>query len=223
MKNGVTLVELLIVVAVIAILATMVIGVATRIDTQGKERLTKGTIAILEAALRQFNDYEYNYRVSPLAPIAEQDFYRGLDFPLDCNDFDPVTLQTTLANALGTPVVILAPGHDPRYSGSEVLYFLLSKVPESKKTLDKIEESLISNEDFNKQPMSITVGGRVYPLLRIIDPWDMPLRYDYYVQPFPFIPPQLNIMQASKRTFPVITSAGPDKIFGTADDISGRN
>jgi len=49
-KTGVTLVEILVVVAIIAILATMVISLAARIDSQGKERLTENTFALLNAA-----------------------------------------------------------------------------------------------------------------------------------------------------------------------------
>jgi hypothetical protein len=87
--------------------------------------------------------------------------------------------------------------------------------------LDKIDESLITNLDSNKQPrnISITYPSGVlkdYPLSRIIDPWGTTLKYDYYYEVL--IPPD----PRQKRTFPVITSAGPDKQFGTADDISSR-
>ena len=91
-KTGVTLVEILVVVAIIAILATMVISLAARIDNQGKERLTESTFALLNAALGEFQDYGYNYR--------HQD-YDGFDFPLDCNGFDAVELEDTLEVALG--------------------------------------------------------------------------------------------------------------------------
>ena len=225
-KTGLTLVEMLIVVAIIVILTTIVIGVAARINDQSKEQLTRNTIAIVTAALREFRDYEYHYK-----DLAYADF----DFPLDCNGFDVPGLQATLDYALG-----LAPGsvvispvvahNDPNYSGCEVLYFFLSRVAECRMILDKIHRSdkdknivrsLITNEGANKQPMNITITHpsgitKVYPLLRIIDPWGTTLRYDYYYeQIFPPDPRQ-------KRTFPVITSAGPDKTFGTADDISSR-
>ena len=211
-KTGLSLVEMLIVVAIIVILTTMVIGLAGRVDNQSKEQLTRNTIAIITAALRQFHDYKYPYN-----NLAYADF----DFPLDCNGFDVLTLQlqTTLENALG-----LAPGsvvidpvtahNDPSYSGGEVLYFFLSKVPECRKTLDKIDESLITNLGLDKQPMTVTIGVRIEPLLRVIDPWGTTLKYDYYDEVF--------LDPRSRRTFPVITSAGPDRKFGTDDDISSR-
>ncbi len=217
-KTGVTLVEMLIVVAIIALLASMVIGIAARIDNQGKEQLAKGTIAILTNALEQFRDYGYRY------PGPD---YADFVFPLDCNGLDVVaalpilSLQKTLCNALGATDVSIMPLdvlHKPEYSGSEVLYFFLSKVPESRKTLDKIDSSLITNLSFDKLPMEIHIaflgGTKVYPLHRIIDPWGTTLHYDYYNE--------LILDPKSKRTFPVITSAGPDRIFGTADDITSR-
>lgn len=218
-KTGVTLVEILIVVAVIAILTTMVVGIATRISNQSKEQLTKNTFALLNAALGQFRDYGYNYNPVTLDPVI-RDFYRGLDFPLDCNGFDQVGLEAILASALGLApgsVLIIPPGvhNDPNYSGSEALYFFLSRVPASRQTLDKIDESLITNEGFGKQPMNITIGVKMYPLLRIIDPWGTTLHYDYYNERIP--DPKM------KRNFPVITSAGPDRIFRTGDDISSRS
>ncbi len=207
-KAGVTLIEMVVVVAVIALLVSMVIRVATRIDNQSSERLTESTIAILTAALDQFGDYGYNYN--------ESSDYTNFDFPLDCNGFTQPDLETTLGSALGATVSINPAGsHNPKYSGSEVLYFFLNRVPASRKTLDKIDSSLVTNIGSDGREMSITVGSKVYPLLRIIDPWGITLRYDYYNE--------ITLSPDSRRTFPVITSAGPDRRFGTADDITSRN
>lgn len=209
-KTGLTLVEMLIVVAIVVILTTMVIGLAGRIDNQSKEQLTKSTIGIITAALRQFHDYEYRYK----APA-----YADFRFPLDCNDFLQPVLEMTMGNALGATVVISGGAPDISYSGSEALYVFLSQLPECRKTLDKIDESLLTNLDINKQPRRIMItypsgSTKDYPLLRIIDPWGTTLKYDYYDEVFPD--------PRSRRTFPVITSAGPDKKFGNIDDISSR-
>jgi prepilin-type N-terminal cleavage/methylation domain-containing protein len=208
-KTGVTLVEILIVVAIIAILVTMVIGIAARIDTQGKERLTKNTIALLTAALGGFGDYGYNYS----AP-ADANF----KFPLDCNGFSDTDLKNELQTALGTIVSISGGTHEPNYSGSEALYFFLSRVPDCRQTLDKIDKSLITNKGSNGADMTITIDGKGYSLLRIIDPWRETLRYDYYDE----TKTNPDDRRKSKKTFPVITSAGPDKEFGSADDITSR-
>ena len=71
--------------------------------------------------------------------------------------------------------------------------------------------------------MQIDVDGNVYPLLRVIDPWKATLRYDYYNElPPPLAPEDIDYMKETKKTFPVITSAGPDGIFNTIDDITSR-
>ena len=211
-KEAFTLIEMLIVVAVIAVLVTIVASTATHIDNQAKAQLTESTIGILTAALGQFRDYEYQYKHTN---------YADFDFPLDCNDFDNIGLADTVQNALGLlagSVSISGGVHDLSYSGSEALYFFLSRVPECRSTLDKIDGSLITNEGSDKQPMSITVDTRSYPLLRIIDPWGETLRYDYYNEDV--LDPVLR--SKTKRNFPVITSAGPDKTFNTGDDITSR-
>lgn len=211
-KHGLTLVEMLIVMAIIALLATMVIGIAAQLDSQGKTKLAESTIAILAGALDEFQDYEYSY-----APP-----YANFDFPLDCSVYPVDVLEQTLSGALGAASVEIA-NHDTaeclKYSASEVLYFFLSCVPESRKTIDRIDSSLVTSLNDVGATIEISIdGGPFSPLFRFVDPWGVTLRYDYYdeTEPDPIL------REKGKRTFPVIVSAGPDKKFGTADDISNR-
>jgi hypothetical protein len=73
--------------------------------------------------------------------------------------------------------------------------------------------------------MKITIGSgadaKEYLLFRVIDPWGKTLRYSYYKNSQE-IGSSSEPDPDSPRTFPVIISAGPDKIFGTSDDISTR-
>ena len=55
-KHGITLVEILVVVAIIAILATMSIGIASRISDQSKERGLESTFLLLESALQEYHE-----------------------------------------------------------------------------------------------------------------------------------------------------------------------
>ncbi len=228
-KTGFTLVEMIIVVAIIAILTTMVIGIAARIDHRGKERLMKETFELLDAALEEFADYGYDYALSSY-PNEEREFYGSLDFPIDCNNRTQSELEGELADALGLgrgEVSIFGGDHEDDYSGSEALYFFLNKVPSCRATLDKIHRpdrggivrALITNKDARGDDLQITVDGRVYPLLRLVDPWGTTLRYDYYDEDEPFTDGK---REKSKRNFPLITSAGPDGIFGNTDDITNR-
>ena len=211
-KHGFTLVEMLIVMAIIALLATMVIGIASQLDSQSKQRLAGSTMAILAAALEEFKDYGYNYGPA----------YSNFDFPLDCSGFPVDVLEATLSSALGAASVEIT-NHDTaeclKYSGSEILYFFLSRVPESRKTLDKIDGSLVTNVNNVGARIEISIGGGPFsPLLRLTDPWGTTLRYDYYDESE--LDPILR--EKGKRTFPVIVSAGPDRKFGTTDDMSSR-
>ncbi|MHC4158577.1 MAG: type II secretion system protein [Planctomycetota bacterium] len=207
---GVTLVEMLVVVAVITLLVSMVVGIAARIDNQGRERLTENTFALLNAALGQFKDYGYQYK--------DEDF-RDFEFPIDCNDLVETDLESELGKALDK-VCDISGNHDPNFSGSEALYFFLSQVPTSRQTLDKIDGSLITNEDSDRDEMEIRVGSRKYPLQRVIDPWGETLRYSYYENRYENT--REPDFDDEPRNFPLITSAGPDRIFGTDDDMTNR-
>ncbi|UCF44063.1 MAG: type II secretion system protein [Planctomycetota bacterium] len=228
-KTGFTIVEMIIVVAVIAILTTMVIGIAARIDSQSKERLMGETFDLLDAALEAFADYGYEYGLSRFSG-DERDFYAGLDFPIDCNGFSREDLETALGDVLDASVSVTEGDHEPNYSGSTVLYFFLSKVPSCRATLDKIYrpdkgrivKSLITNKDAAGDDLQISVDDKDYPLLRIVDPWGRTLRYDYYQNAEEEKSLSWARRRDSKRSFPLVTSAGPDGEFGNTDDITNR-
>ena len=154
-KHGLSLVEMMIVVGVIALLATMVIGIAGRIDTQAKEKGVESTFALLEGALDEYKEFQGVFPAQPLT------------------DFVNVSQH------------------------SEDLYGELYSIPDSRKILEKVSDSLIKH-DFDT--------GIVPPVPEIYDPWETPLDYRY----------------APGDNFPELVSAGPDKIFGNADDITNR-
>ena len=63
-RNGTTLVEILIVVAVIMVLSAMVIGVGLGIDNQTKAKSLKSTFSTLEGALQEYYDFTGRYPVA---------------------------------------------------------------------------------------------------------------------------------------------------------------
>lgn len=154
-KDGFTLVELLVVVALIAILAGMVVGVASRIDAQAKENAVKGTFVLLDSALQEYREFTDRFPEQP---------------------------ELNSVNAA---------------AHSELLYRELDSVPDSRSVLEKIDGSLIQNKYGGA---GTTTGTPV----EIYDPWGTPLDYIY----------------VTGENFPKMVSAGPDKIFGTADDMS---
>jgi prepilin-type N-terminal cleavage/methylation domain-containing protein len=203
-KRCFTLVEMLVVIAIVAILASLVIGIASRIEAREKEKHCRSTLALLTTALAQFHEYGFNYKHSD---------YTACTFPLDCNDFLTDDIKSTLGDALGVGAGnVSIPDPNASYSGNEVMYLLLSMVPASRATLGKIDKKLMVSRD-----ATITIDGKVYPLLRIIDTWGTELRYDCYDESKTGVE-----RDKSKRNFPVITSAGPDRKFDTTDDITSR-
>ncbi len=152
-KQGLTLIEMVVVVGIIALLVTMIISLVSRFDNQAKERALEGVFTLLEDALQEYYEFTDNFPEQP-----EADF----------------------ANAA---------------EHSEYLYQQLYSIPDSRNILEKISDSLIKNEYESTQALQ-----------EIYDPWGMVLEYRY----------------SSGETFPILISAGPDKIFDTADDIRSR-
>jgi type II secretory pathway pseudopilin PulG len=54
---GLTLVEILVTVAIIAVLTTMVMTIVKRVDNQAKEKSLANTFAVLESALQEYYEY----------------------------------------------------------------------------------------------------------------------------------------------------------------------
>jgi prepilin-type N-terminal cleavage/methylation domain-containing protein len=155
---GMSLIEILVVVVVIAILTTMVIGVASRIDTQAKEKSVEATFALLDSALQEYHEFTNRF---------------------------PEQKETNYANA-----VI----HSEFFCGE------LQAVPAAQKILQKIDDSLIKNV-YSPAGVPLTQTAP-----ESYDPWGTALDYRY----------------VSGDNFPRLVSAGPDKTFGTTDDMSNR-
>jgi prepilin-type N-terminal cleavage/methylation domain-containing protein len=214
---GLTLVEMLVVLGVIVVLATIGIRITMRVDTQSKENALRETFALLSSALEQFHDYGYTY-----SPASS---YAGFNFPLDCTDFPLLDLQGTLQAALGAASVQItnhvdsAGGEYPAYSGCEAMYFFLSQVPAVAQVLKGVSPALLTNSNGEGLPIAISIdGGPLEAFPRVVDPWGTTLRYEYYdVREADRTP-----IPATRKTFPVLVSAGPDRKFGTGDDIKSR-
>jgi len=81
-ETGVTLIEMVIVVTIIALLATIVLGIAASIQNQGNERLTENTFALLEGALQEYHDYTGGfpqYRVGAVLVERSETLYAELN------------------------------------------------------------------------------------------------------------------------------------------------
>lgn len=145
--------EMLIVVGIIALLVTMVISVASRIDSQAKEKETESLLTLLDSALQEYHEFTGRFPEQP---------------------------ETDSANAL---------------IHSEFLYGELNSIPSVQKILERLSNSTIHN-----------TYGTAETAAEIYDPWGTALDYRYI----------------AGDNFPLLVSAGPDKTFGTTDDISNK-
>jgi prepilin-type N-terminal cleavage/methylation domain-containing protein len=148
-KHGLSLIEIMMAVAIIAVLTAITIGVVSHIDKQSNEKQLASTFALLDGALGEYYDYWKTYP---------------------------------------------DPNKPPYPTHSAALYGQLLLTPGINKYIEGINEKLIQ-----KNP-------KVPDTLQIYDPWGTLLDYRY-------IP---------VYTFPKLVSAGPDKLFGTIDDIQNK-
>jgi len=154
-NRGVTLVEMLVVLGIIAVLASLVVTLTLRVDNQSKEKALDSAFALLSTSLREY----YEFR-----------------------DVFPSQAEQNSANAL---------------AHIELMMQALRSVPDSRKVLDQLNPALVKSE----------AGLVDVPELR--DPWGTVLDYVYD--------------HAAGDSFPELISAGPDRQFGTGDDISSKS
>ena len=197
-KFGMTMVEVLIAVVILALLVAGIFFVSTNVRTQAKVQVTQSLIATLDTALQQYYDQTHSY-------------------PPDCNDiWMEMYIEDALKGIGGKNVVItpfeapaaLIAKSYPNYHPIAVMYYCLGVSPSSKQVLAKISDPLLIATAALTPPdtLTIAVDGRPYPYFRVIDPWKMPLRYS----------------RRGAANFPKIESAGPDMKFDTTDDIINK-
>jgi type II secretory pathway pseudopilin PulG len=84
-------------------------------------------------------------------------------------------------------------------SNIEILYANLDDVPDCQTILNRIPSDVTANDDND----SVTINGQPKGLIEVNDAWGHPISYQ----------------TQGVGNFPLLRSAGPDGIFGNADDI----
>ena len=193
---GFSLVEVLVVMAIIIILATIVVGVGKRFVRQSQERLTNSAIDVIQTAIEQYHDFHEKFPfVTP--PISDSDGYT----------------QDMLITALRTvendqTVTVQPAGTIGEEYSSEMLYYVLDQYPNSRRLIDAMVADLKTSKDDQGRERKIILnnGGEEIPLVRFVDIWGRSLRYVY----------------TQDMTFPLVLSAGIDGEFGSSDDLNGE-
>lgn len=157
-NQGVTLVEMLVVLGIIVVLAGIAITATLRIDRQSKENALANAFSLVGSALREYYEVRDTFPPQP---------------------------ERLPANAV---------------AHVELMLQALHTEPASRQVLDHLNSSYVKSE------VGPPVGLDDVPELR--DPWGTVLDYIYD--------------HAAGDSFPELISAGPDRQFGTIDDISSR-
>lgn len=198
-QSGMSLMELLVALAIILILISALIGTGSYVKTRANIDLTKGMLGILTTALEQ---YYADFDSFPFeADIAFDEVF------LEANVFTTgtVTPNGSLQERDGKDVLVST-------ASSAALFYFLDKNPSSRSIAGAVANSLVTNKDDSGTAIKFRpTGGAAdgsddIDLPRYIDPWKMSIRYEYL----------------TGTAFPVLTSAGPDKIFDTPDDITSK-
>lgn len=224
---GITLVDMLLAVAIIAILTTIVLTAATSIQHKAGVQKCDGILAAVNTALHSYAEFDYDLPLSSAMNDDETAFYRSLKFPPDCNEYaigDVENLIEDVLNRNEVSVSIDDVGED--FDPNGVMYFFLNRLPKCRQALKRIDPEYITctqNKSGDYQSITVTAGNRdrVYPWNRIVDPWGKALKYDYYDET-EVLNNNFGDAVETLRNFPLVTSAGPDGIFNTDDDITNR-
>ena len=194
-QRGFTLVEVVAVLAIILILASVLLGMGRYLTTRASTDLTSGELEVIAMALQQYYDddgaFPFDTHVAANTEVADSDSdgdwldeYLGVEY--------------TVQNGV-------LPAGDRVFKSGCALFYYLDASPNSRKIVESLTGSLISNQDANGDALRIELpagSGTVIDLPRFIDAWGTSIRYEYI----------------AGTAFPVLTSAGPDTKFSTAED-----
>lgn len=137
---------------------------------------------------------------------ALEQYYEAYEtFPAAASGYDWAALKTSINGTVIPESNLPVDG-----ASSTALFYFLDQNVNSRKIIQALSGDLLTNKDRAGAILKLRpTGGAVdgsddTDLPRFIDPWDQSIRYEY----------------VSGGAFPRLTSAGPDKAFNTADDIT---
>lgn len=202
-QSAFSLVEMVVVLAVILILAGALLGVGRYLTVRASVDLTKSQLEIIATALQQYYD---DFDKFPFdTPDTNGNGFFGDDYLVA--DLE-AGLQGVVSGTLPDYEAINSTPPPDTFvissASSAALFYYLDKNPNSRKIVEALTDSLISSMLTADQTIQIALtAGQTIDLPRFIDAWGTSIRYEYI----------------DGTAFPTLTSAGPDMTFGTDDDI----
>jgi prepilin-type N-terminal cleavage/methylation domain-containing protein len=195
-QKAFTLIEVMMAMAVILILAGAILTGGKYLKVRAECQLTQSAIEIIDTAMEQY--YEQTKKFPPMVSCP------------DCSGNNPDgTPQSLMAVLPANAVIVIKGSPDSTFWRGATAYYFLSRVPQSKAIMEGLAERMVSSKDSGGNGVQIGIqlvsGGPTdtYDWIRFVDAWGKSLNYEYQ----------------SGYSFPKITSAGPDKILGTDDDL----
>ena len=216
-KKAFTLIEMLVVIAVIVTLLSIMATVGKNVFTKAKTNNTQATIKTLVAILEEYQTEKGgDFPFPPIdeteneildsfddgnpntGPEALPDSQPAFDVVGNNNDFDASWDDADDFTTDNKTIAEHEADRKEARASIEFIYQVLDEVKACSQKLKRLPESVVVNSDGD----SIFLYDQTKPLYEIIDAWNHPLLYE-----------------ATAGNFPKITSAGPDGMFDTADDI----
>ncbi len=194
-QSGMTLIEVLIVLATILILVGAVITVGKTLQQRAAVDLTKSLLEVLDTALQQYYD---DFGKFPFIADLTFNESRLEDVDVLNGQVSPPDDLREIRNVKGTLITYST-------ASSAALFYYLDRNPDSRKIAAAVSNVLITNKGYSGSPVTLTFNPlppQTIDLPRYIDSWGTSLRYVY----------------AAGAAFPVLTSAGPDKVFDAPYD-----
>ncbi|MBN2512818.1 MAG: type II secretion system protein [Sedimentisphaerales bacterium] len=204
-KNAFTLIEVLVTLAIIMILVGALAGTGQYLRTRSGIQLTTSTIRIIDAALEQYHEQYKKY------PFSNRIMMDGQNRPQPI-EYTRVHLEADTGMTSITPNTTLVEKDGTCYASSIGLYYFLDRGADSKAMLETLSNRMITTLDAETgQHLKMVMGGKTYDLPRFVDAWGISLRYEYISK---------EVSAGNFYPYPKMMSAGPDKVFGTSDDLS---
>ncbi len=197
-----TLVEILVALAVVLILISVMMGVGRAVKDRAAIDLTKGLLETLSTALEKYYDDFGKF------PVTEKDY--NSDGTINVYDESHLEFDlqgTIVSNGAIDELISKESDYAPALSAS--LFYFLDKNPASRAIVEGVPGTLVASKDASGAEIKIELNTdppQTIDLPRYIDPWKTSIRYVYL----------------AGAAFPVLTSAGPDRVFGTPDDITSK-